>query len=853
MNKKKTIHFLIISLIILIIVCIGVMSLFAAIMSKKSDDAINKIGTIYMSGMNEKISMHFETTIDLRLSQVETIIKNNPPESFTSQKEMLKQLKEAGQMRSLDFLALLSSDGDFEMIYGEDVEMYDPEPFLKSLNNDEKKVALAQTASGKNSVAIGVSAIYPMSSGKKCTALVAGKSSDYFNKILGLDDLNDDDSLTFSDIIVRNGSYVIRNTETNEQNNYFDRLKNVISENDNKTADQYINELKTAMNNNEDYSTIVFAENEHRHIYCTSLPYSEWYLITVMPYGVLDNTVSALSNQRFNLLIISIGIILVMLIIIFTIYFKMTQNQINMLNQARKDAIHANKAKSEFLSNMSHDIRTPMNAIVGMTAIAASNIDNKQHVQDCLKKISLSSKHLLGLINDVLDMSKIESGKMTLNMDQVSLREIMDSIINIVQPQIKTKHQKFDVSLHNIITENVFCDSVRFNQILLNLLSNAVKFTPEGGEIYVSMQQEESPVDNNHIRTQIIVKDNGIGMTDEFKERVFDTFAREDSKRVRRTEGTGLGMAITKYIVDAMNGTIDVHSELGKGTEFKVTLDFEKAYIPEEDMILPNWNMLVVDDDQQLCESAVDSLKTIGVNADWTLDGESAISMVNERHIKNDDYHVILLDWKLPGIDGIETARQIRKKFNNTDIPIILISAYDWSEIEDEAREAGINGFISKPLFKSTLFYGLKQYTDGYEAVQEFENSENTKSFNGANVLIAEDNELNWEIAYELLSQLGLNLERAENGQICVEKFKQSQVGYYDAILMDIRMPVMTGYEATAEIRSIKRDDSDLPIIAMTADAFSDDIRRCIECGMNAHIAKPIDIKEVARLLEKYI
>lgn len=852
--KKKTIRFLTISLIILIIVCIGVLSVFAATMSRKSDKAINKIGTIYMSGMNEKISMHFETTIDLRLSQVESIIENYPPENFTYGKEMLNELKTAGQMRNLDYLALLSSDGDFEMIYGEDVEIYDPEPFLKSLNNDEKKVALAQTASGENSVAIGVSTNYPMSNGDKCTALVAGKSTDYFNKVLGLDDLNGDDSLTFSDIIVRNGSYVIRNTDTHYNNNYFNRLKEIVSENDNKTADQYISELKTAMNNNEDYSTIVIAENERRHIYCTSLPYSEWYLITVMPYGVLDDTVTDLSDQRLNVLIICIGFVLLTLAIIFTLYFRMTQHQINELEKARESAIHANKAKSEFLSNMSHDIRTPMNAIVGMTAIATANIDNKQNVQNCLKKISLSSKHLLGLINDVLDMSKIESGKLTLNMDQVSLREVMDSIINIVQPQIKTKNQKFDVSLHNIEVENVFCDSVRFNQVLLNLLSNAIKFTPDGGFINISMHQEQSPADDNYVRIHIFVKDNGIGMTPEFQEKMFESFTREDSKRVRKTEGTGLGMAITKYIVDAMGGTIEVQSELGKGTEFHITLDFEKAYVQEEDMILPDWNMLVVDDDEQLCESTVDSLKTIGVNADWTLDGESALKMVNEKHKNNDDYHVILLDWKLPGIDGIETAKQIRKEFNKDDIPIVLISAYDWSEIETEARKAGITGFISKPLFKSTLFYGLKQYTENNEPVKEnSEKEKSTNSFDGVNVLVAEDNELNWEIAYELLSPLGLNLERAENGQICVDKFKQSEIGYYDAILMDIRMPIMTGYEATATIRSIKRFDSDLPIIAMTADAFSEDIKKCLDCGMNAHVAKPIDVKEVARLLDKFI
>lgn len=853
MTKKKTMLFLTTSLIIIVIVCVSVMSFFAITMSNKSEDAISKIGNIYMASMNEKISKHFQTTIDLRLSMVETIIESNPPENYTYSEEMLNDLEAGGKLSGFDSLALLSHDGDFEMIYGEPSKLYDPKPFLKSLNNNEKKVTLAQTDSGENTVMIGISTTYPMSNNENCTALVAGLSSDYFNGILGLENLNNDDSLTFSDIIIRDGRYVIRNTNTGDDKNYFDRLKAVVSENNGKSADDYINELKAAMEENEDYSTIVVAENERRHVYCTDLSYSEWYLITVMPYGALDKTIDGLGTQRFYILIISLIFILTTFVIIFTIYMRMTQRQIHELEIARKDAIRANKSKSEFLSNMSHDIRTPMNAIVGMTAIATANIDDKQQIQNCLKKISVSSKHLLGLINDVLDMSKIESGKLTLNMDQISLREVMDGIVSIVQPQVKIKNQKFDVFIHDIDSENVFCDSVRFNQVLLNFLSNAIKFTPDGGCITVSMYQEGSPVGEAYVRTHIIVKDTGIGMTPEFKEKIFDSFTREDSKRVKRTEGSGLGMAITKYIVDAMGGTINIESELGKGSEFHLVLDFEKSNILEEDMILPNWNMLVVDDDEQLCLSTVDSLKKIGVTADWTMDGESAIKMVKKRHEIHNDYQIILLDWKLPGIDGIETARRIRNELGN-DIPILLISAYDWSEIESAAKEAGVNGFISKPLFKSTLYYGLKHYTDNGSAEQHQDIKEERRyDFGGTKILVAEDNDLNWEIAYELLSQLNLEVEHAENGQVCLNMIKSAEPDEYKAILMDIRMPIMNGYEATEAIRKLESSYSDIPIIAMTADAFSEDIKKCLDIGMNAHIAKPIDVKEVARTLKKYI
>ena len=546
------------------------------------------------------------------------------------------------------------------------------------------------------------------------------------------------------------------------------------------------------------------------------------------------------------------SVVLLALLLVFYKFFLLTKEQFKELDKARREAVDANHAKSEFLSNMSHDIRTPMNAIVGMAAIATANISNMQQVQNCLRKITLSSKHLLGLINDVLDMSKIESGKMNLNMDQISLREVIESIVSIVQPQIKEKNQNFDVFIHDISTENVCCDSVRLNQILLNFLSNAIKFTPEGGSIRMSMFEKESPKGEDWSRICITVEDSGIGMSKEFRDKIFESFAREDNNRVQKIQGTGLGMAITKYIVDAMGGTIEVQSEQGKGTMFCVTLDLEKAIVQEEDMILPAWRMLVVDDDEQLCLSAVKSLKTIGVEADWTLDGESAVQMVEKRHLQHDDYHIILLDWKLPGMNGIKTANEIHRKLGD-DIPIILISAYDWSDIEEEARDAGITGFISKPLFKSTLYYSLRKFA-GIADEKKIEYEDKTEDFSGRRILLAEDNDLNWEIAEELLGEIGFSMDRAENGKIGVEMFENSDIGFYDAILMDIRMPIMNGYEATETIRALDRADAaEIPIIAMTADAFSEDHKKCLEAGMNAHIAKPIDMQEVVKQLKKYM
>ena len=838
-------RFLTVSLALVLLLTVCIFSFLAFFMSRKSAETISDVGSVYMSGMGEKVTQHFETTIQLRLSQLEALVEGFDPEDHPAD-ELRDALAVNATTRGFEALAYYSPTGEFDMIYGDEPLLADPEPFLASMNSGDKKVAVASTDHGEKDIVLGVSAEYVMSDGTTATALVASLPADYIAETLSLYSEN---TLVYSHIIRRDGSFVIRSGEA-FRDNYFDRIQGLFEE-QGESGDSYVQELKAAMDAGEEYTTLLDFGHERRHLQCNKLPYSEWFLVTVMPYGQLDESVNRLSHTWLYLVFLGCAVVLAALLLVFWQYSKILRSQMVELEKARKEAVHANKAKSEFLSNMSHDIRTPMNAIVGMTAIAVANINDTQQVQNCLRKITLSSRHLLGLINDVLDMSKIESGKLTLNMDQVSLREVMDSIVNIAQPQVRSKHQQFDVFIHDISTENVCCDSVRLNQVLLNILGNALKFTPDGGLIQVSLYEENSPKGEDYVRTHILVKDNGIGMTPEFKAKIFESFVREDSARVRRTEGSGLGMAITKYIVDTMGGSIEVESELGKGSEFHVTLDLQRAETPEEEMILPEWNILVVDDDQQLCESTTASLKSIGVKADWALNAEKALEMLEQRAQIRDHYHIILLDWKLPDMDGITAAREIRRRFGS-ETPIMLISAYDWSEIESEAKDAGITGFISKPLFRSTLFYGLKPFIN--DAVSPEEHQEDKYAdFTGRHILLAEDNDLNWEIANELLSDLGMELDWAENGRICVDKFEASSPGFYDAILMDLRMPVMTGYEATEAIRKLDRPDKDIPIIAMTADAFSEDIKKCLDAGMNAHVAKPIDIREVSRLLEKYI
>ena len=840
----KTTRFLIVTLIAVCILCIGIFTFMGLYMNRQNNKTISEVGDLYMAGMNERISKHFETMVDLRMTQLDTLVQTIPSGNKEDSQEMREWLEYGGQARGFDLLAYYFDDGSFEVIYGDPAAPYDPEPFKEAMINGERKVSVGIEDDGEKSAIMGVPFVMEMQDGRKCVALVGKLPVEYISDTLSLED---NDTLIYSFVVRRDGEFVIRTNEMT-RDNYFDRVRAIYDEVNGKQTDQYIEELKTAMENNKDYSAMITLSDERMQIYCSHLPMSEWYLITVMPYGPLNEVVAGLGNRTLIISIIGCLLVMLALFFVFMKYLKINNAQMRELEKARKQAEEASRSKSEFLSNMSHDIRTPMNAIVGMTSIALANINDPKRVKDCLKKIVLSSKHLLGLINDVLDMSKIESGKMTLNVEMVSLREVMDSIVSIVQPQVKEKQQKFNVMIYDIISENVLCDSVRLNQILINLLSNAVKFTPEGGTIEVSLHEEKSPKGGDYVRIKILVKDNGIGMTEEFRARIFESFTREDSKRVQKTEGTGLGMAITKYIVDAMGGDIQVSSQQGLGTEFCVTLDMERAEEQDKEMILPDFIMLVVDDDPQLCESTVASLKSIGVRAESALDGETAIEMVTRHHDKHDDYHIILLDWKLPGMDGIKTASELRRQLGD-DVPILLISAYDCSEIEAEAREAGISGFLSKPLFRSTLYYGLKPYIDSEDEEIIPENID--VDFTGKRVLVAEDNELNWEIASELLKSIGLELDWAENGQICVDMFEKSSEGYYDAILMDIRMPVMDGYEATVNIRNLDRKDSDVPIVAMTADAFHEDIRRCLDHGMNGHVAKPIDIKDVSRTLVK--
>ena len=530
------------------------------------------------------------------------------------------------------------------------------------------------------------------------------------------------------------------------------------------------------------------------------------------------------------------------------------REQTQALQDALLQAQHANRAKTTFLSNMSHDIRTPMNAIIGFSTIAVSHIDNKDQVLDCLQKVLSSSNHLLSLINDVLDMSRIESGKVQIKEQECNISELIHNMVNIIQPQVKAKQLELFIDTYEVTNEDVIADPLKLNQVFINLLSNAVKYTPAGGTVSFRIMQK-STFRHGYGEYTFIIKDNGIGMSPNFVEHIFEPFERESTVTQSGIQGTGLGMAITKNIVEMMNGTISVESEMGKGSTFTVDLglklqDMEKT--EQQIRELEGLRALVVDDDLNVCDSVSKMLKQIGLRAEWTTSGKEAVYRAKAAREEGDCYHTFIIDWQMPGFSGVETARKIRDTVGN-EAPIIILTAYDWTDIEEEAKGAGVTAFCAKPMFMSdlkTVLLAANNLMEKQEDVPEW----TLADFGGRRILLVEDIEMNREIAQVILEEAGFLVDTAPDGTDAVAIMEKAEENYYDAILMDIQMPIMDGYEATRTIRSLPRNDvKDLPIIAMTANALEEDKEAALMNGMDAHIAKPLDMDVFISVLRKFL
>lgn len=656
-------------------------------------------------------------------------------------------------------------------------------------------------------------------------------------------------------LIHRDGTYLYKKTGNQQLNkiyNLISKLKNC-NYHYRTTAERTTSDIL----NGVDGCSCVDVDGENYFVIYNVLDINDWVVVMFVPEDSISGNSSNFMREIIVAIAVMMGIVMVTVVGLLLINHHQSQKNQMAINKQLQRTVEAersaNESKTRFLSSMSHDIRTPMNAIVGMTTIAAKHNEDKEYVKDCLGKISLASNHLLTLINDILDISKIESGKMTLNPIVFSLSDSVSNMINIVRSQIKSKNQVFEVHIGKICHEYLLADEIRINQIFINILTNAVKYTPEGGAVTVSLREEELEDKANMVRLVYKVKDTGIGMSEEYMKTMYDSFSRATDSRMDKIQGTGLGLAICKQMVDLMGGTIDCKSAPGQGTEFTIQLELPTAEDKSDDLMLPPMRVLLVDDNEIFLETAGETFIEMGVEVDKAQSGKEAIRMAVDMHDKGRDYPVIIIDWRMPEMDGIETSKQIRKRLGE-DVSIIMISAYDSSEIEQAAKAAGVNGFMSKPFFKSRVYQELNAHLKlDLETLENPE--ENVGDLAGLKLLVAEDNDLNWEIAQELLAMYDIKTERAENGQVCVDMLA-SGAGKYDLVLMDVQMPVMSGKEAAKKIRESKKSYmKNIPIIAMTADAFAEDIVACMEAGMNGHVSKPIDMNhlftEIRTVLEK--
>jgi len=635
-------------------------------------------------------------------------------------------------------------------------------------------------------------------------------------------------------IIDADGDYIIKGHSFKNSNLFeFYRSYNVV---DSAAAQELFEKITSSTGS----CTMLNSRGEECILAYTPVAATEgWTLLSFLP-------MKDLSVNTENWLLIGFVSVGLLTLFVFDLAVMLYFNK--KLQAAAIEAAAANKAKTDFLSTMSHDIRTPMNAIIGLTTIAEKNSGDAEAVKENLRKITLASNHLLTLINDILDISKVESGKLNFSPQTFSIVETAESLVNLSWPMIKEKNIKFNFRTSQMEREYLYADRLRLNQIYINILSNAIKYTEPGGSVSVDMREEESQKPGC-VRLTYIVSDSGIGMSPEFMETMYQPFSRQTDSRVNSIQGTGLGLAITKQTVDLMGGTIECQSEQGKGTTFTVILDLPIADRQRDDMMLEPMDALVVDDDEIFLETTVNTLESLGVTADRVGSGPEALGMIAHRHETGRDYRIVILDWKMPDVDGVETIRRIRAEVD-PNIPILLISAYDWTDIEDRAREAGANGFVSKPLFRSTLYDKINELLG--TAAKSVEPENDYSDLQGMNILVAEDNDINWEIISTILDMHGITTERAENGRICVEKMKSAAEGDYDLIFMDIQMPEMNGLDATRNIRMLNDSwASSIPIIAMTADAFSENVTECLNAGMNGHIAKPVDIKLVIKEIRR--
>ncbi len=803
----------------------------------------NSISTMEELANHDKKAI--ASSLDNRWDTLNGIALNIRQEKCKTTEELMQKLSSSKQMIDCIRITLFADNGD---TLSSSMKLSNSKEMLEQYKKAGerfiyRRANLEASVEGRSELLVMGIKITPFTvEGRKYTYLVCRMDINALQDELKIDSYG---GKGYSSVIDSDGNYIVkinRNSD-NVKENFYQEVTN-----DGLPGSYTTEEIQKQIQDKENfYITHTPKDGETCIMTFTPMENVNWYFVMSVPISVFWRQSASIAS------ILAILVIIVILIGVFSsimLIRKRTKTLATEIQHRKKlaEALalaeQASRAKTTFLNNMSHDIRTPMNSIIGFTALATTHIDNKERVKDYLTKISRSSSHLLSLINDVLDMSRIESGNVTIEENTENIAEILHNICNIIQADIKAKQLELFVDTVDVSNENIYCDRLRLNQILLNLISNAMKFTNPGGTVSIRITQKPCKREGYGLY-EFRIKDTGIGMSPEYAKVIFEPFTRERTSTVSGIQGTGLGMAITKNIVTMMGGTINVESEVGKGTEFTVNLELKLQDDVQENLLveeLEGIHALVVDDDLNACQSVSKMLRQIGMKADWTMYGKEAVARTVEAMEMGEKFEVYIIDWLMPDMNGIETARQIRKVVGE-DAPIIILSAYDWGDIEDEARKAGVNGFVSKPLFVSDLRTTLLKVCGKAEEPHE-EQGTVRKDFVGKRILLAEDIELNREIASVILEEAGFDVECAENGQEALDMVKDSKPGWYDLILMDIQMPVMNGYDATRAIRKLENKKlADIPIVAMTADTFVEDRQEAIDAGMNGHIGKPIDIE----------
>ena len=816
--------------------------------SRNTNHAVNSVSEFYLHELTDRREQVVSATIDTAFNQIYSAIKIIEDDDLKDVQSLRNFLLRIKTVCNWDVFALVdqndsiyrsqSTEHQIERYPFLDEKITKPTVFTTNIDSSNPKIFLASPVQNISFQGVPLKLCFMQLDLRQ---MLAG---------ISLQTLNN--NTTFCNLYYKNGTALtdVVLGGLSKDANLLDALKSA-----NFYGNRTLDDVKTDFAESKRGLVTFTYSGIKESMYYIPVTNTNWILTYLIREDKINEQFSLISTRLLRYSFIQVAVTIIITLIMFMILLRLRGHNLEVENE-REIALAQNKAKSEFLSNMSHDIRTPMNAIIGFTALALKSQDDKEKINEYLGKIQVSSNHLLSLINDVLEMSRIESGKIELDEQPCNIPEILHNLNTIIIAQVESKQQELHMDALNVTDENILCDRLRFNQVLLNLLSNAVKYTPSGGKISIRIRQHnDSKTPAGYGSYEIRVKDNGIGMSEEFAKHVFEAFERERTSTVSGIQGTGLGMAITKKIVDLMGGTISVKTELNKGTEFIMNVNFKLSGEPVSNpkiVELNNIHALVVDDDFDTCDSTTKMLANMGMRPEWTLSGKEAVLRAKQAKEMGDGYGVFIIDWRLNDINGIEVVRRLRQVLGE-EAPILLMTAYDWPAIKDEATEAGVNGFCSKPLFMSELHHSLQRVigNSGEEKEKESKQATEQIKFEGKRLLLVDDMDVNREIAKMLLQMHGFEVEQAVDGEQAISKVQNADSGYYDAVLMDIQMPKMDGYEATKHIRALgDSKKATLPIIAMTANAFDEDRKAAMEAGMNAHIAKPIDEAKLMEVLK---